>query len=106
MQLSYFEFQFHCRQLTRRTIKGTLSGGKIANYSSKPAVRKIPGAASCPARPAGFDAVETGSVAIPNRDVFTVIYTQTSERGFGVSLGAQLRARLIGAMEYVEQVLE
>jgi hypothetical protein len=38
--------------------------------------------------------------------VFTVIYTQTSERGVGVSLGAQLRARLIGAMEYVEQVLE
>jgi len=50
--------------------------------------------------------LEQESVPIPIRYVFTVIYTQTSERGVGVSLGAQLRARLIGAMEYVEQVLE
>jgi len=50
--------------------------------------------------------LEQGSVPIPNWYVFTVIYTQTSERGVGVSLGAQIRARLIGAMEYMEQVLE
>src|SRR5438876_6991527 len=33
MQFSYFDFQFHCRQFTRRSIKGTLSREKIAKNS-------------------------------------------------------------------------
>ena len=38
--------------------------------------------------------------------VFTVICTHTPERGVGMGLRAQLRARLSGAMEYLEQDLE
>src|SRR5881396_2179492 len=93
---------------TRAALGAPHRGLKPHGYPQPIATRWnlfIVGSAAASATPVGAPPTRP-CVRGGRRYVFTVVCMQTLERGVGTYLGPQLSARLIGAMEYVEQDLE